>query len=255
MSAVPAAPGRGGVIAVVAHPDDESLIAGGTLALAARAGSPTGIVSLTRGEEGPISDPALADRASLGAVREVELAAAGRALGVDWTCCLTHPDGELPWVDHDAAARELAAILSRHAPAVVLTFGDDGLYGHPDHVATREIVIAALALLPEPVERHEAAWSPALMPALVAAARERALPSDLWGLDPEAFGSEQTPTLEVDIAEVLPRKLAALRAHRTQLGPDHAVTGLPDDLAARFFAVEAWAGPRDSRLADLLAHA
>ena len=255
MNAAASATGRGGVIAVVAHPDDESLIAGGTLALAARAGTPTGIVSLTRGEEGPISDPALADRAQLGDVRRAELAAAGVALGVAWTCCLTHPDGELPWIDRDAAARELAAILGPHAPAIVLTFGADGLYGHPDHVATREIVIAALALLPEPVERHEAAWPPALMPALVAAARERALPTDLWGLEPEAFGSEQTATLEIDIAAVLPRKLAALRAHRTQLGPDHAVTALPDDLAARFLSVEGWAGPRDSRLTALLAHA
>ncbi|MBA3306600.1 MAG: PIG-L family deacetylase, partial [Thermoleophilaceae bacterium] len=86
------------VVAVVAHPDDESLIAGGTLASAADAGTPTGAVSLTRGELGPIADPRLATRATLGDVREAELEAAAAVLGLSWTACLDLPDGELPWV-------------------------------------------------------------------------------------------------------------------------------------------------------------
>lgn len=244
----PPAP-EGAIVAVVAHPDDEALIAGGTLALAASAGIATGVVSLTRGELGPISDPRLADAATLGAVRERELAASGAALGVDWTRCLRHPDGELPWADVESVAAELADVLRPARPVVLLTFGEDGLYGHPDHVATRHIAGLATTLLGRDGPRlYEAAWSPELVAGLVAAAARRGLPTSLWGLEPSAFGSPPTgPTTRVDVRRVLGLKLRALRAHRTQLGGDHLLSGLPDDLAERFLGEEAW------RAADTLA--
>ena len=234
--------GRIAVVAIVAHPDDEALIAGGTLALAAEAGLATGVVCLTRGELGPISDPHLADAQTLGAVRERELQASCAALGVDWARCLEHPDGELAWADVKAAAAELAAVLRPVRPTVLLTFGEDGLYGHPDHVATWRIANRATALLWTLGPRlYEATWPPELVPDLVAAAGQRGLPTSLWGLDPHAFGSPQAdPTTRLDVRPVLDRKLRALRAHRTQLDRDHLLTGLPDDLAARFLGEEAW---------------
>ena len=234
---------NGGVVAVVAHPDDESLIAGGTLALAARAGAVTGVVSLTRGEHGPIADGAAATRETLGDVREEELRAAARALGTGWSACLRHPDGELPWVDREAAATELAALLEPHAPAALLTFGEDGLYGHPDHAAARDIALAALRRLGGSVDVYEAAWPYGVVTRLVAAAADRGLPVALWGLEPEAFGCERAATLVVDVRPVVDRKLAALRAHRTQMGPDHLLGALPADLAAEFLGQEPWAGP------------
>jgi N-acetyl-1-D-myo-inositol-2-amino-2-deoxy-alpha-D-glucopyranoside deacetylase len=232
----------GAIVAVVAHPDDEALIAGGTLALAASAGIATGVISLTRGELGPISDPRLADPDTLGSVRETELQASGAALGVDWTRCLRHPDGELPWADAEAVAAELVDVLRPARPVVLLTFGEDGLYGHPDHVATRHIAGRATALLGRGGPRlYEAAWSPGLAAGMVAAAARRSLPTSLWGLDPLAFGSPPAgPTTRVDVRPVLERKLRALRAHRTQLGRDHLLSGLPDDLAARFLGEEMW---------------
>lgn len=232
----------GGVIAVVAHPDDEALIAGGTLALAAMAGLATGVVSLTRGELGPISDLALADEQTLGAVRERELHASGAILGVDWTCCLEHPDGELGWADIRSAAAELAELLRPAAPAVLLTFGEDGLYGHGDHIATCHIARRAGALLaPRPPRVYEALWSSELAAGLVADAARHGLPDSLWGLDPEAFGCVAAgPVTRVDVHSVLDRKLGALRAHRTQLGADHVLTRLPDDLAACHLGEEAW---------------
>jgi LmbE family N-acetylglucosaminyl deacetylase len=243
----------GGIVAVVAHPDDESLIAGGTLALAARAGVATGAVSLTRGEEGPISDPALASRATLPAVREAELSAAGEALGLDWVTCLRHPDGELAWVDHEAAAAELAELLAAFAPAVLLTFGADGLYWHPDHIATAEIAASAAARLVPPADVYAAAWPSGLVAEVVAAAAARGLPHDLWGLEPAAFGAETPATVSVDVRAVLPQKLTALRAHRTQVGRDHLLSALPLELAQRHLGFEPWAGPPDGRLAALLA--
>jgi len=240
----------GAVVAVVAHPDDEALIAGGTLALAAAAGLATGVVALTRGELGPISDPRLADAGTLGAVREAELQASGAALGVDWARCLGHPDGALELADAESVAAELADVLHPARPAVLLTFGEDGLYGHADHVATRRIAGRAVVLLgPDGPCLYEAAWSSELVAGLVEAARQRGLPTSLWGLEPQAFGSPPGgPVTRVDVRRMLGRKLRALRAHRTQLDAEHLLTELPDDLAARFLGEEAWraVGPRAS---------
>jgi LmbE family N-acetylglucosaminyl deacetylase len=246
------------IVAVVAHPDDESLIAGGALALAADAGALTGVISLTRGELGPISAPRLADAASLGDVREAELRAAGAALGLAWSACLRLPDGELSWCDRPAVAAQLAEVLVRHGTRAVLTFGDDGLYGHPDHVATRELAGLALDLLAAGagggrIALYEAAWGPEVVGGLAAAAAARGLPVDLWGLEPESFGSpDAAPTLVLDVRRVLPRKLAALRAHRTQIGPRHLLGALPDDLAARFLGTEPWRLARPGDHGDVL---
>lgn len=242
----------GSIVAVVAHPDDESLIAGGTLALAAGAGAATGVVSLTRGEHGPISEGMSATRPNLGELREAELQAAARELGVSWATCLRHPDGELPWVDHEAAADELAALLAPHGPAVLLTFGPDGLYWHHDHAAARDIAVLAIRRLGKRVDLYEAVWPAGLIARLVAVAAERGLPIGLWGLEPEAFGSDRAPTVAIDVRPALARKLAALRAHRTQIGADHLFAGLPQDLAERFLALEPWAGPEDGALEELV---
>jgi LmbE family N-acetylglucosaminyl deacetylase len=242
----------GSIVAVVAHPDDESLIAGGTLALAASAGLATGVVSLTRGERGPIRPGTSATSATLGELREAELQAAARQLGVGWAVCLHHPDGELPWIDHGTVAGELAFLLTRHEAAVVLTFGADGLYWHPDHVAAGQIAALASDRLERPVDVYEAAWPSGLVPQLVAAAAERGLPTGLWGLEPDAFGSDRSATVAIDVRPVLARKLAALRAHQTQLGADHLLSALPNDLAERFLAYEPWAGPEHGALQELI---
>jgi len=243
----------GAIVAVVAHPDDEALIAGGTLALAHDRGLATGVVSLTRGELGPISDPLLAGEGTLGAVRERELCASGALLGVDWTRCLRHPDGELEWADAEAVAVELAAVLREFAPRVLLTFGEDGVYGHQDHVATRRICIRAAQLLaPGGPLVYEAVWARELAGALVADARSRGLADSLWGIEPEAFGSPAGPATHVDVRAVVDRKLAALRAHRTQLDAGHVLRELPADLAARHLGDEAWRAA-DPHAPDVLA--
>lgn len=223
----------GGVVAVVAHPDDESIIAGGTLALAARRGTPAGVVSLTRGELGPGHD----DPERLAAIREEELGRAAVALGLDWARCLREPDGELEW--SESALDAVTRVLDEERPAVVLTFGPDGLYEHPDHVATSRIAGVAAAAVGAAV--YEAAWDATVVPGLVAAARARGLPTDLWGLDAEAFGvADPRPTLAIDVTPVLDAKLAALRAHRSQLADGHLLARLPDVLAREFLGSEPW---------------
>jgi N-acetyl-1-D-myo-inositol-2-amino-2-deoxy-alpha-D-glucopyranoside deacetylase len=250
------------VVAIVAHPDDESLIAGGALALAADAGALTGVISLTRGEHGPISDACLASPENLGDIREAELRAAGDILGLAWSTCLCLPDGELPWCDHAVVAGRLAGLLARHGTSAVLTFGDDGLYGHPDHVATRVMAGMAIDALAAAgggrAALYEATWDSHSVPALSAAATRLGLPTDLWGIEPQSFGSpDAAPTLVLDVRAVLSRKLAAVRAHHTQIGPEHLLGALlPQDLAADFLGAEPWrlalSGDRGDVLGELL---
>ncbi len=139
------APGRQRprVLGVFAHPDDETICAGGTFAKYAGAGADVRVVSLTRGGAGQIRDAAVATRATLRAVREAELAAAGAELGLSATRCLDHPDGGLADIDGPVLV-DLARDLVRDAdPDVVVTFGPDGFSGHPDHVAVGRAVTAA----------------------------------------------------------------------------------------------------------------
>jgi LmbE family N-acetylglucosaminyl deacetylase len=137
------APGRQRprVLGIFAHPDDETICAGGTFAKYASAGADVRVVSLTRGGAGQIRDAGVATRATLRAVREQELAAAGRELGLTRTRCLDHPDGGLSAVD---GLVDLASeLLAESDPDVVVTFGPDGFSGHPDHMAVGAAVTAA----------------------------------------------------------------------------------------------------------------
>ncbi len=238
----PSASPRPSLVAVVAHPDDEVLIAGGTLALAAAAGTPTGVVCLTRGERGPIAAGSLRAGETLGDARARELGDAARVLGVRWARCLDHPDGRLAGEAAGAIAGEVAALLRPHEPSVLLTFGPDGLYGHPDHVATRHIVMGAAERLTPAPAVLEAVWRPGLVTELAAAAAARELPVDLWGLAPERFGApEATVVLTIDVREAAARKTRALAAHRTQFHPEHLLAALPHDLAQRYLGDESWA--------------
>ncbi len=131
------------MLGIFAHPDDETLCAGGTLAKYASAGADVRVVSYTKGGAGQIRDASTATRATLTAAREKELAAAGKELGLTETRCLDHPDGELSSID-DAVMVGIASELLRELdPDVVITFGPDGFSGHPDHIAVGAAVTSA----------------------------------------------------------------------------------------------------------------
>ena len=130
------------LLGVFAHPDDEVFCAGGTMARAAEAGAEVMIVSATRGERGQIRDPAAATRRTLGAARESELRAAAAELGVQRVQLLDYPDGALRH-HRSSLGAEIAGLMRRFDPDVVITFGPDGGYGHPDHVAISELTSQA----------------------------------------------------------------------------------------------------------------
>ena len=123
------------LLGVFAHPDDETFCAGGTLAKYVEAGWEVMVISATRGQAGQIRDPQAATRRTLGQVREREFYAACEQLGVRHARVLDYMDGTLQDVDAHELTGAVVQIIRAFRPDVVITFGPDGAYGHPDHIA------------------------------------------------------------------------------------------------------------------------
>jgi LmbE family N-acetylglucosaminyl deacetylase len=137
------------LLAVLAHPDDESLGFGGTLARYASRGVDTFLVTATRGERGRYRGckPGEAEHPGaleLGRIREQELRAAAAELGVREVSLLDYHDGDLDRANPREAIERIAAHVRRIRPHVVLTFGAEGAYGHPDHIAICQFTTAAI---------------------------------------------------------------------------------------------------------------
>ncbi len=133
----------GTILFVGAHPDDESYCAGATLAAAALNGQRVVCVTATRGEKG-VQDESRWPAAQLGKIREVELSAALSELGVAEHYWFDYKDGECQGVSQEEAARRITALIERCNIDTVLTFGPDGLTGHPDHQTVSQWTAAAV---------------------------------------------------------------------------------------------------------------
>ncbi|MDX1646460.1 MAG: PIG-L family deacetylase [Longimicrobiales bacterium] len=147
------------LLAVLAHPDDESLGLGGTLARYAAEGVRVHLVSATRGERGRFFDNE--DRpsdAEVGRVREAELRCAADTLGIRGLTFLDYVDGRLDRADPEEAVDRIVEQILRVGPQVVVTFDPFGVYGHPDHVAVAQWTAAAVlsaASAERPGPRHQ----------------------------------------------------------------------------------------------------
>jgi LmbE family N-acetylglucosaminyl deacetylase len=132
------------LMAILAHPDDESLGFGGTLAKYAAEGIETYLVTATRGEGGRFGSLGRSgDPLELGRVREAELRAAASVLGIREVSILGYTDGGVDRVASDLATRAIALQIRRIRPHVIVTFPPDGGYGHPDHIAVSQFAAAA----------------------------------------------------------------------------------------------------------------
>lgn len=130
---------------VFAHPDDETLGIGGTIARAIAEGVEVHVITATRGQAGRYRDnSAHPGREALGRIREAELRAAAAVLGVHDVQVLDHLDGALDRADSAQVVAEITRHLRRIRPDVVVTFGPDGAYGHPDHIAISQLATAAV---------------------------------------------------------------------------------------------------------------
>jgi LmbE family N-acetylglucosaminyl deacetylase len=133
------------LLAVFPHPDDETLGLGPTLAKYAAEGVATYLVCATRGERGWPGDPAQnPGLEALGRLREAELQAAARVLGLREVVLLDYVDGDVDLAEPARIIAQLVAQVRRIRPHVVITFPPDGTYGHPDHIALSQFTTAAL---------------------------------------------------------------------------------------------------------------
>jgi len=235
------------ILGIFAHPDDESLACGGTLARAADAGATTVLLCATRGERGSISDAALVPDGDLGRVRTNELRQAAAVLGISDLAVYDHPDGDLRWADAAELHDEILAAIDRWHPDAVITFDEDGLYWHLDHVGIHERTMAAVQSLGTAAPPLYLVTLPnGAMRELVEAARAKGADASLWGIAPDAFGfAAAPPTFVVDVRPWIGRKLEALKCHRTQMGRDNPLAWIDEQEARR------WLGSEQFRRAPL----
>ncbi len=264
------------LVSVHPHPDDESIAVGGTLLTYGDRGVETHVITCTGGEEGDnLAGIDLGGR-DLADLRREEMAAAARVLGLSSHTWLGHrdsgmagtPPNERPDafvnVDLHVAAAEVATVLRRLRPQVVLSDDEHGTYGHPDHVMSHRVTVAAVALAGDPaaavdgdphrVRLHAAhTVSRAGLRAMHDGLRARGLLSPFTDDTVGDFGvpADRIATT-LDVHDVLARKQEAMLAHRSQISRDSAFFNLPEDLAAEVFAHEMFvvlstAGPLDDQ--------
>lgn len=148
------------LMAVFAHPDDESLLMGGTLAKYANEGVDTHLLMATKGQRGRFGvnrgNPGIE---IVGKTREQELLGAAQALSMKEVSFLDYMDGDLDKSDPEEIIRKIALHIRRVQPQVLVTFGPDGAYGHPDHVAISQFTSAAIIKAAD-ASFHTAAYKP-----------------------------------------------------------------------------------------------
>ncbi len=262
------------LLLVHAHPDDETIGTGATMAKHAAQGDLVTLVTCTLGEEGEVLVPELEHLASdredgLGRHRVEELATAMEALGVTdsrflggpgrWrdSGMMGTPQNDRPdcfWqADLDEAVRALVAVVREVRPQVVVSYDSNGGYGHPDHVQAHRVTVAAFDAAADP------AYAPELgEPWRAAKLYETAIPRSVlqagidlmkeqgetgfFGVDSAEelpFGNpDEQVTTEVDARDHLVAKVAAMRAHRTQIAVDGPFFALSNNVGQQAFGVE-----------------
>jgi LmbE family N-acetylglucosaminyl deacetylase len=250
---------EGTLAVILAHPDDETFGVGGTLIRYAREGIKVHSLCLTEGEKGWAGGEGapILPREHVGAARALELAEAGRRLGLASTTCLKYPDGGLADVNEDYVVRDIVRWLRQVRPQVVITWGPDGGYGHPDHIAAGLRALRAVELAG--IARHEPELGDhvhvkrcyrfviaaefvetlkRLEPGFASYMETLATKPQRWTRD--RLGAS------IDIREFEKKKTAAMEAHRTQT-PDlkmwHRVRGSAGDMMKEEVFIRAFPSP------------
>jgi N-acetyl-1-D-myo-inositol-2-amino-2-deoxy-alpha-D-glucopyranoside deacetylase len=255
-----------GILFVHAHPDDETVGTGATIAHYAAAGVPVTLVTCTLGEEGEIHVPELALLApsaadQLGGYRIGELAAACRALGVSDhrflggagryrdSGMMGTPANEHPrcfWrADLDEAAGYLLEVMREVRPRVMVTYDPNGFYGHPDHIqAHRTAMRAAELAAAEGYGPSKIYWTAIPKSVLAAGLEEFAESSEnpfegANSVDELPFGTPDPEiAARIDAQDSRAAKLAAVRAHATQIPVGSWLYTLAEGMSADFLGVE-----------------
>jgi len=253
------------LLAVHAHPDDECIGTGGVLARYAAEGVRTVLVTCTDGAVGEISDPTLASPENLVEVRSGELDEAVRILGVGRLVKLGYrdsgmagtPDNQDPrsflQTDFSSALARVVQVVREEQPQVMVTYDENGNYGHPDHIRAHQVAVAAFSAASDGSRFPDAGvpWTVAKLyysvvprSALkVFAQRLRAagVESPFTEVSETAvpFGvPDEQVTCMVDVSRYVDQKRRALQAHRTQMGADQFFMRIPPQLFDEMFGRE-----------------
>lgn len=262
------------ILLVHAHPDDESITTGATMAKYVSEGAKVTLVTCTLGEEGEILVPGLAHLASdkddkLGEHRITELAAAMEKLGVtDWRILggagafrdsgmIGTPPNERKdnfWqADLLEATRHLVKIIREVKPQVLVTYDDFGGYGHPDHIKAHRVATYAVDLaavpsfaldLGEPWEVQKVYWTAfpkSVIKAGIEELKAKGDTSDFAAQDPDNIPfacDDALVTSSIDAGDFADAKFAALAAHETQISTDDSFFALSNNLGNRVMGVE-----------------
>ncbi len=201
------------ILAVFAHPDDETSSCGGTFTKYASQGVEIHVVTATRGELGELGTGGLViDRENLPAVREAELRAVLELYGAHPPTILGYRDQELISVDFETLVQDVLRAMTRVLPDVVLTFGPTGVSNHDDHKAIHRATVDAFRRY-----RQHAANAPRLYYVAIPEFVARQFEFDL-------HPSEMAPHVQIDIAEVKGTKLQGLRTYRSQADAQELAT-------------------------------
>jgi LmbE family N-acetylglucosaminyl deacetylase len=251
-----------------AHPDDEAISTGGTMARASQEGHRVVLVVATHGEEGEVAEGFLEDGAMLGTIRIAETRAAAAVLGAHRVVFLGYRDsgmmGEASndhpgcfWqADLDEAAAELAGVLVEEAADVLTVYDDHGGYGHPDHIQVHRVghLAAELAgtrrVYEATMNRDRILEWRATMDD---AAPDTAATRDDPGLDGVGT-SDAEITTAVEVGELIDVKRAAMRAHDSQINEESWFLQLPHDVFLSAFGTEWFVRTQPAFAGDPIRH-
>ena len=228
------------LLAVLAHPDDESRIIGGTLATYSAKGVRVAVWLATRGEASTLlGDPPICTPEELVDIRAREMAAAAEALGLAEVRVRDYPDGGLDSVDEARIVGDIVRATRELRPQVVITFGPEGRTLHPDHIAIHRFATRAFHLAGDPMAYPDhlgtalAPWTPRkLYYTTVAASLARETGWRFPATPDEAI------TVSLDVAPQLTAKQrATIEAHRTQYA-DPPFSNLDEDARWRALSRE-----------------
>ena len=246
------------LLLVHAHPDDETINNGVTMAKYAASGAQVTLVTCTRGEEGEVLVTELANLASdkddkLGEHREVELKDAMAQLGINDFRFLGDPNkkwrdsgmmgtpqnerGNVFWqADLDEASQELVKIILEIKPQVLITYDEFGGYGHPDHIKAHQVAMRATELAAEQGWQVSKIYWNTIPRSVIQMGIEKMkeVGSDFFGaqsIDDLPFAKpDELATTVVNAPEYVPQKLAAMKAHATQISEDGPFFALSKNL-------------------------
>lgn len=248
------------LVAVHAHPDDETITMGGTLARYSAEGVRTVVVTCTRGDLGEVLDNSLVGQ-DVGTIRDRELHAAVESLGVSRLVQLGYLDsgmagepanfrpGAFHGADVSEAAARLLAVIAEEQPQILVTYDETGGYGHPDHIMAHQVAVAAFRSCSAEVRpkrlyfvRYPLGWTREFVRAL----RDEGIdapPSAATGADAgpdvhEIGVPDDLVTTVVDVRAYIDCKLAAVACYPSQWPPEHFIRRMPRNLAERLWAAE-----------------